>query len=117
MLEASQHSSESGSVEMSMDLLYKLAASKDPDVTNILDNEIVIINPGQNPDGHDMWVNWHYQWGAPNYPAGQQGFATGSPPMWSKYVNHDNNRDWDQGNLIENQNIMQRNHGLASSGL
>jgi hypothetical protein len=106
MLEASQHSSESGSVEMSMDLLYKLAASKDPDVLNILNNEIVIINPGQNPDGHDMWVNWHYQWGAPNFAPGSQQYATGSPPMWSKYVNHDNNRDWDQGNLIENQNIM-----------
>ncbi len=107
IVEASQHSGESGSVEMAMDLLYKLAASKDPDVTNILDNVIVIINPCENPDGHDMWVNYHYQWGAPNFGPGSQQFASGTPPMWSKYVNHDNNRDWDKGNLIENTNIMQ----------
>jgi len=126
MVDPSQHSGESGSPEMALDLLYKLAAGTDPDTMNILNNEIVIINALQNPDGHDFFVNWHYQWGpstnVPNiggytslypggdfgFPAGQQytGLAGSTPPMWSKYVNHDNNRDWDGTNLIENQNIV-----------
>jgi len=125
--EATQHSGESGSAEAAMEMLYLMAASSDPDVLNILNKVIFIINPAQNPDGHDMWVAWHYQYSQmscttapvvgglqtvidPNCGFGatqNTAYYTGSPPWWSKYVSHDNNRDWFQANLIEDWNNEQ----------
>jgi len=103
-VEASQHSDESGSVEMSMDLLYKLASTNEPDMLYLLNNLIIVINPCQNPDGHDMWVNWHYQWGPHPFPNGPATpYYDTQPPYWSKYVSHDNNRDWFKASLPENQ--------------
>lgn len=95
-VECNQHSPETGSAEMSMELLYKLASSNEKEVREILDNVIVIINPSINPDGHDMMTEWHYTY------AGTEWMWT-SPPYTGKYISHDNNRDWFTAAMKENQ--------------
>jgi hypothetical protein len=113
--EATQHSDEPGSAEAAMEMLYLMSASTDPAVMNVLNNVIFIINPAQNPDGHDMWVAWHYQWSNMGnltcstqpycaFGPGSEVYYATEPAYWSKYVSHDNNRDWFKANLIENQN-------------
>ena len=95
-VECNQHSSETGSAEMSMELLYKLASSKEKEVREILDNVIVIINPSINPDGHDMMTEWHYEYADTEW-------KWTSPPYYGKYISHDNNRDWFTAAMKENQ--------------
>ena len=81
------HSSETGSPEMLMELAYRLAVEDSPLVKNIRKNEIVLITPATEVDGHDREVDvYNYHKANPNKPA---------PPLvyWGHYVDHDNNRD------------------------
>lgn len=53
------HGNESASFESGMWLLYNLAASRNREVTQALDNVVVLINPVYNPDGHERFVVWN----------------------------------------------------------
>lgn len=90
-LNGGMHSTEMGSPEMLMELAYRLVADPSEEITNILENVIVIINPVSEPDGRDKQVDWYYR-----YTKGRTDYNDGfrrSPPYWGKYVFHDNNRD------------------------
>ncbi|HSJ09761.1 MAG TPA: M14 family zinc carboxypeptidase [Longimicrobiales bacterium] len=82
------HSPETGSPEMVMELVYRLAVDEGEHIRAIRDNMIVMITPVQEVDGRAKVVDIHM---APrkdpngNYPR--------SPLYWGKYVAHDNNRD------------------------
>lgn len=85
------HATEMGSPEMLMELAYRLATSQAPDIKDIRDNIITVINPISEPDGLDKQVDWYYR-----YTKGREKFDDGFPrssPYWAKYVFHDNNRD------------------------
>jgi hypothetical protein len=85
------HATEMGSPEMLMELAYRLATSSAPDIKQITDNIITVINPIMEPDGLDKQVDWYYR-----YTKGREFIDDGfprSPPYWAKYVFHDNNRD------------------------
>jgi hypothetical protein len=85
------HATEMGSPEMLMELAYRLATSQAPDIKDIRDNVITVINPISEPDGLDKQVDWYYR-----YTKGRKEFDDGFPrssPYWAKYVFHDNNRD------------------------
>ncbi|WP_373520243.1 M14 family zinc carboxypeptidase [Aquiflexum sp.] len=85
------HATEMGSPEMLMELAYRLATSSAPDIKQITDNIILVINPIMEPDGLDKQVDWYYR-----YTKGREFIDDGfprSPPYWAKYVFHDNNRD------------------------
>ena len=85
------HATEMGSPEMLMELAYRLATSSAPDIKQITDNIITVINPIMEPDGLDKQVDWYYR-----YTKGRAFIDDGfprSPPYWAKYVFHDNNRD------------------------
>lgn len=86
-LTGSIHSPETGSPEMLMELAYRLVAEESPAIRNIRDNEIVMITPVVEVDGHDRQVDlWRYRQANPSVP---------TPPLvyWGHYVAHDNNRD------------------------
>lgn len=85
------HSTEMGSPEMLMELVYRLAVSDDPSIKAIRDNVIVLVNPVAEPDGRDRQVDWYYR-----YTKGRKEWDDGFPrstPYWGKYMFHDNNRD------------------------
>lgn len=53
------HGDETASFESGMWLIYTLAASRSPRVTEALANAVVIVNPVYNPDGHERFVVWY----------------------------------------------------------
>lgn len=101
------HGNESASFEAMMQVVYQLAASNEPATLDVLKNTVVLIVPGENPDGHERFVTWY------------NGFATGDAnPLagehrepWSVYgrLNHyrfDLNRDNLIATQVENRNLQ-----------
>jgi hypothetical protein len=97
MLHGGLHSTETGSPEMLMELVYRLAVSETPLVRQIRERVVVLVNPVAEPDGRDRAVDWFYRHlkGKTDYP----NLPPISPPYWGKYVLHDNNRDGIQRKL------------------
>ena len=52
----SVHGGEASGVEASIALLYQLAAGQDDQTREVLDSTVVLIDPVQNPDGHERHV-------------------------------------------------------------
>src|SRR5688572_2194963 len=51
------HGNEASGAESAIALMYQLAAGQDADTRMILDSTIVLIDPLQNPDGHERHVH------------------------------------------------------------
>ncbi len=51
------HGNEASGAEAALATLYQLAAGQDPGTRAILDSVVTLIDPVQNPDGHDRHVN------------------------------------------------------------
>lgn len=81
------HSSETGSPEMLMELVYRLAVEETPFLDQIRKNMVVMVTPVIEVDGREKMVDL-YRWrkANPKRPAP-------SLVYWGKYVAHDNNRD------------------------
>ena len=88
-ISASIHSPETGSPDMTMELLYRLAVDESDYYKAIRKNVIVMINPVFEADGRDHQVDWYNQQKALKITPQQ----SGGLPYWGKYVAHDNNRD------------------------
>jgi hypothetical protein len=58
-LSYSIHGSESAAFEAGIQILYQLLASNDPALSEALDHTLVLINPCQNPDGHERFATWY----------------------------------------------------------
>jgi len=82
------HSTEIASSQTAALFLYRLASSNDPEVLNILKNDILLLVPSQNPDGEQMVVDWYKK------TLGTPAEGTSPPVLYAKYVGHDDNRDW-----------------------
>ena len=52
------HGNEPAGFESAMMTAYTLLASESAQVKAILDSTVVIINPSQNPDGHERFAGW-----------------------------------------------------------
>lgn len=93
------HSPETGSPEMLMELVYRLAVSDQEKIRNIRRNAVVMITPVIEVDGRERQVDL-YRWkkANPGKPA---------PPLlyWGKYVAHDNNRDGIALSLALSRNV------------
>jgi hypothetical protein len=63
-LSYSIHGSESAAFECGIQVLYQLLASDDAALEKALDQTIILINPCQNPDGHERFVTWYNAHGA-----------------------------------------------------
>ncbi|MGD1091440.1 MAG: M14 family zinc carboxypeptidase [Bryobacteraceae bacterium] len=84
------HSSETGPSEMLMELAYRLATEESPLIKGIRDHVIVTITPVSDPDGRDRYVDWYYRY---KIDETSEQDNVGGPPLWGKYIFHDNNRD------------------------
>ncbi len=58
MLSHSVHGNEPAGFEAAVMTTYTLLASLNSTVRGILDSTVVIINPSQNPDGHERFAAW-----------------------------------------------------------
>lgn len=95
------HGNEASSSEAAMLTLYKLLNEKQA----WLENTIVIIDPGVNPDGRDRYVNWYNQKKSTPYNADVQSSEHNEPWPGGR-PNHylfDLNRDWAWATQIETQ--------------
>ena len=59
LLTHSIHGNEPAGFEAAMMTTYQLLASESPEVAAILKNVVVLINPSQNPDGHERFAAWY----------------------------------------------------------
>ncbi len=58
LLTHSVHGNEPAGFETAMQTTYQLLASEEPATLEILRNVVVLINPSQNPDGHERFAAW-----------------------------------------------------------
>src|SRR6056300_1612451 len=90
------HGNETSGSDAALGLIYHLIASNDPEVTNLLDNMIVIVDPMMNPDGRARFAKSleQYRGTAPNYDD-QSLIHTGDWPYGrTNHYYFDLNRDW-----------------------
>jgi hypothetical protein len=82
------HSTEIGSSQMVIELVYRLATDDSPAVRKVLENVILLLVPSLNPDGQMMVTDWY------NKYVGTPHEASPMPWLYHPYTGHDNNRDW-----------------------
>jgi hypothetical protein len=95
------HSPETGSPEMLMELVYRVAVGESAEIRTIRDNLILLVTPVVEVDGRAKQVDIHM---APRRdPTGNH---ARSLLYWGRYVAHDNNRDGMSLSLKLSQHIM-----------
>lgn len=93
------HGNEASGLEASMGLLYQLAAGQDADTRTILDSAVVLIDPVENPDGHERHAQYTWRMramgagGIPTTPGALVHGGDWPGPRTSHYY-FDLNRDW-----------------------
>ncbi len=89
LLSGALHSTETGSPEAMIEMLYRLAVDESENIRKIRENVITMIIPVWEVDGRDHYVDFYQQNRRLNLPTN----AGVGLPYWGKYVAHDNNRD------------------------
>ena len=93
----SVHGGEASGVEAAISLLYQLAAGQDETTRMVLDSAVVLIDPAQNPDGHERHVQdvirMRSSLGVPSAPLAMIHAGSWPGPRTSHYY-FDLNRDW-----------------------
>lgn len=95
------HSTEIGSSQTSVQLVYELAGARDDVTRTILDNVVVELIPSANPDGQILVTDWYRRNVGTEYERARM------PWLYHHYAGHDNNRDFFQANLIETRYWME----------
>lgn len=93
----SVHGNEASGTEAAIATLYQLAAGRDAETLRMLENTVVLIDPSQNPDGHERHVQrvWRHT-SASGLPVVQSAMVHGSdwPGARTSHYYFDLNRDW-----------------------
>ena len=91
------HGPEASGVEAAIAMMYQLAAGQDEQTRLVLDSTVVLIDPVQNPDGHERHaqdvMRMRPAWGVPTHPSAMIHSGTWPGPRTSHYY-FDLNRDW-----------------------
>jgi hypothetical protein len=82
------HAPETGSPEMLMELLYRLAVEETPYIQKIRNSVITLITPATEVDGRNRIIDIIEE--EKQLKLGRGGIPT---VYWGKYIAHDNNRD------------------------
>ena len=89
------HSSEIGSSQTSVQLIYEMATLNTPLMEEVLENVIMVLVPSSNPDGQIMVTDWYNQNLDTDFEEAPM------PYLYHHYAGHDNNRAFFMGNLVE----------------
>ena len=95
------HSNEVASYLSGQLIAYRLASANDEETRRILDNTIVVLVPSLNPDGVDI-VKEQFDRTLTAATGAPRGGGL-PPPLYHKYVGHDDNRDWVGFTQVETQ--------------
>ena len=90
------HGDEASSAETALQVAYTLAAGQNPEILDILEKCVIVIDPLLNPDGRDRYVSW-YQNTRGAEPNQDPDDAEHDQPWPGGRTNHymfDLNRDW-----------------------
>lgn len=91
------HGPEASGVEAALAVLYQLAAGQNAETRAVLDASVVLLDPVQNPDGHERHVQdvmrLRTAFGVPVHPSAPIHWGTWPGPRTSHY-HFDLNRDW-----------------------
>jgi Zinc carboxypeptidase len=91
------HGPEASGAEAALAVIYQLAAGQDDETRRILENVVVLIDPLQNPDGHERHaqdvMRMRTALGVPTHPDARIHAGTWPGPRTSHYY-FDLNRDW-----------------------
>ena len=101
------HGNESASFEAMMQVIYQLAASNEPQTLDILNNTVVLVLTGENPDGHERFATWYNSVAMGN--ADRNAFEHREPwSIWGRYNHYrfDLNRDNIAATQKETQNMQ-----------
>lgn len=101
------HGNESASFEAMMQVIYQLAASNEPATLDILNNTVVLVLTGENPDGHERFVTWYNSVAMGN--ADRNALEHREPwSIWGRYNHYrfDLNRDNIAATQKETQNMQ-----------
>ena len=88
------HGNESASFETMMQVIYQYAASNEPATLETLNNTVVLVLTGENPDGHERFATWYNSVAMGN--ADRNAFEHREPwSIWGRYNHYrfDLNRD------------------------
>lgn len=91
------HGNEASGTEAALGLLYQLAAGQDAETRMVLDSSIVLIDPIQNPDGHERHVQHSIRrWSATGLSTipGTLDHGSDWPGPRTSHYHFDLNRDW-----------------------
>lgn len=104
-LSYSVHGNEHSGVESALALIYYLAAATDSETQTLLKNLVVIIDPMQNPDGRERFINYFYA-NMSKTPNSDLNAAEHNETWPGGRTNHylfDMNRDWIMMSQTETQ--------------
>ena len=91
------HGGEGSGLESAIAIIYQLAAGRDAETQLVLDSAVVVIDPLQNPDGHERhvqdWTRNRSALGIPTTPGAMIHQGNWPGPRTSHYY-FDLNRDW-----------------------
>lgn len=90
------HGNEPSSSEAAMKVLYALVDPGNTQTKQWLQNTVVVIDPCQNPDGRDRYVNWFNTATGNHFNADPQSREHDEPWPYGRtnHYNFDLNRDW-----------------------
>ena len=94
------HSTEIGSSQTSVQLVYDLVTKQDGLTSEILENVVTVLIPSANPDGQIMVTDWYERTVDTEFEDARM------PWLYHHYAGHDNNRDFFQANLVETRYWM-----------
>ena len=88
------HGNESSSAEASMTVAHALLTN--PDLTRLLDDLVVIIDPLENPDGRERYVQWFHRTRGVRANADPDAYEHQEPWPGGRFNHYliDMNRDW-----------------------
>ena len=88
------HGNESSSSEAAMEVASTLL--RDPQYASLLDNVVVLIDPLQNPDGRERYVQWYNRARGLEPDSNPEAFEHAEPWPRGRYNHYliDMNRDW-----------------------
>ncbi|HET7274802.1 MAG TPA: M14 metallopeptidase family protein [Longimicrobiaceae bacterium] len=94
---ASLHGNEIMATQMSMELAYDLAT--DPAMAPALEDVVLVLVPGMNPDGLDITRSWWLETRNTEFEGARM------PWLYHFYTGHDNNRDFFMATQPETQAV------------